>query len=654
VRLVKKAESRDKVVSLSILLLLVSLWIFSHPYQGFLHDARLYALQALSHIQPDGLGKDVFLGRDSQEKYTVFSKVHSRLSGALGFSNASILLLVIGQALWLHSLYLFSGVFSRRRMRVLSIAFAIAMPSYYGVNSIFSFGEPFLTPRLFSESFVMYGLSFGVRRSWLPCLFAFFLSSVTHPIVAITGAVPLVIYHAFKHKTVVIIGLALFGVSVALALMGVPPVDRLFRFMDSGWSVAVHRYNGYLFMSEASIRDYVVLFAATASLSTYCALVKGQRQRIGLSILIAFGATWIISLCLGDLARNVLIMQIQTWRSSWLLLLLSYITFGSVWTKLRKEAGFRTYFGITVCVSWLCPSFSNFPVLYLVLLAGAIACLFIEWNALEEMATDDAVGCSNRCKLLARKTYTFLSIVSPALFVLDLVVTQYVIYTAPSVMHTVVSLFSNPVPSHWRYVSVILSVTCFFVLFLARRIDRMVLIGVSVLSLCVSLFFWDERSDYQRALNTTIGREPALAQVIPAYAELLWPEMPESTWFLINRRLYASRLQASGMVFSRDTALLLSERMQKAAGLKELENPIKFYSNKTSTGEIEQEFRASIAEVCRRCSDLDFIVASQIIQEYSPALVYSAENSSMDYGFLSLYGKNIRWYLYDCGVVRLR
>ncbi len=147
------ATMERPIITVSILLLLASIWIFGRPYQGFIHDSKLYALQALSHLHADIFSTDIFLKYESQENYTIFSGIYAFVIRIFGANKANILLLVLGQGFWISSAYFFSGIFSRKELRYFSLAFLFVMPPYYGIKGIFSFGEPFLTPRIYGEAF---------------------------------------------------------------------------------------------------------------------------------------------------------------------------------------------------------------------------------------------------------------------------------------------------------------------------------------------------------------------------------------------------------------------------------------------------------------------------------------------------------------------
>jgi hypothetical protein len=51
--------------------------------------------------------------------------------------------------------------------------------------------------------------------------------------------------------------------------------------------------------------------------------------------------------------------------------------------------------------------------------------------------------------------------------------------------------------------------------------------------------------------------------VIPESAEVLWPDTPQTVWFELSRASYWSFYQMAGMVFSREAAMLGTQRQSR-------------------------------------------------------------------------------------------
>lgn len=195
-----KYRTIDLFLPISIILIISSIWLFNHPYKGMIHDARLYGLQALSHIYPDIFKNDIFLSYVSQENYTLFSKIHVFAIQKIGFSAANIVFFILAHFFWIISVYALSTVFYKGNLKFLSIAFVAMMPAFYGSNHIFSFGESFLTPRLFTESLVLISMYFALKDRFILCSSSLVIALLIHPIMALTGLALLSIYFFLKNR----------------------------------------------------------------------------------------------------------------------------------------------------------------------------------------------------------------------------------------------------------------------------------------------------------------------------------------------------------------------------------------------------------------------------------------------------------------------
>ncbi|MFX7949498.1 hypothetical protein ABTK52_19180, partial [Acinetobacter baumannii] len=51
------------------------IWLLVRPYQGIVHDARLYGLQVLARVSPGAFHADLFLAYGSQDSFSIFSLI---------------------------------------------------------------------------------------------------------------------------------------------------------------------------------------------------------------------------------------------------------------------------------------------------------------------------------------------------------------------------------------------------------------------------------------------------------------------------------------------------------------------------------------------------------------------------------------------------
>ncbi len=212
------------------------------------------------------------------------------------------------------------------------------------------------------------------------------------------------------------------------------------------------------------MRDYLILFTSIISLTAYVSLAKGNRRKIAISVLAGSIGSWGISLLLGDLFHNVLILQIQIWRTAWLLLFVSYLTFVPLCFANRRQRYVGRVFIIGCLISWLCPLLSTFVFFYYFFLFLAFISIFVVGNRIKAFRLINSFFDSASSGFW-RVYWVFASLI----LVLDYAVFAYVIYKGPNVLAAAWP-FSHPVIPHWRYGSLILSITACVVLWVRQSL----------------------------------------------------------------------------------------------------------------------------------------------------------------------------------------
>ena len=141
-------------------ILILSIWLATHPYPGIIHDGRFYAVEAM---RAAGLGRyddDLYFRFGSQGQFTL-SALYALGARWVGIGNAAIVLAWLGEALWLVGIaWLGARIFPDRRAAVIAVAAEIAFQGGAGLP----YGEPFLTPRLFAEALTLMAIGAMLRR----------------------------------------------------------------------------------------------------------------------------------------------------------------------------------------------------------------------------------------------------------------------------------------------------------------------------------------------------------------------------------------------------------------------------------------------------------------------------------------------------------
>ena len=126
-------------------------------------------------------------------------------------------------------------------------------------------------------------------------------------------------------------------------------------------------------------------------------------------------------------------------------------------------------------------------------------------------------------------------------------------------------------------------------------------------------------------------QHPGFAQwreAIPLTAEVLWPDFPQGTWFLLERRNYLSDSLLAGIVFSEGLA---GEARRRARALSGFTSPDEWFTRQCNPQGSCRSARP--AEACR-AEDLDFIVLETDPGEPAETVEWP--------------GPGHRVYLYDC------
>lgn len=634
-------------IIISILLTLISIWILSHPYRGIVYDAKFYTLQSLSHIKPEIFKNDLFLRYDNQDNYTVFSYLYVFIIKLTNPATANIILFLLSHVLWFASAYLLAGIFNKGVLKFLSFAFAIAMPAFYGPWHSFSFGgEPFLTPRIFAEAFVLFSIFFVLKKRFALCAVMLAMSFLLHPIMACTGANFFYVYFFLKdRRPTFIIGLMLLVIVVLLALFRIPPFVRIFQFMDATWAGIVQKYTGHLFLSSWTLRDFLSTITSFLVVLLYAVINRGKRRTVAISLIASTGISLLLSMCLGDFLKNVLVLQLQIWRTSWLLLFFSYLALPSLYTKIRKYSNFAKSFLSAYSVAWLSPFTSMWPIKYILLIIMEFLLVLISYSKGNKYLLWFTDFKKNPfTEDFRKKLDNILVIFSVVLLSGDVAL----FYFAINKFNDGISLIHFLPDYNSIFALVLMIVVGMPLLYYQIRQKNKHLIVLSATFFFISLTLWDQRFEHAKLFERSIGVEQSfIAKNIPIKSEILWLGHPELSWFLANRINYVSNCQAGGVVFSRDTAMLLDKRMNNIGLLQYIDKPMIFYRKYPSVN-LGTFYADAIKKCCYNAQDLDFIIASYEVPEYQPVKILSHKNIRVFTNLVIFEYKNFDWYLYSC------
>ena len=338
---------------LLLLATLFAIWLAATPYNGIIHDARLYTAQALLRLSPSIFSHDPFFQFQSQDNFTIFSSIHAKFIEWLGIFAAAKSLTFIGKALWFAGFLCLSYAVLPHPAALLSLALVITLPSYYDGYAIFTYGESFVSARLFGEA-----LSMGALGAWYVnknriAIGLIGLALALHPIMALP-ALLCIVYDILRRRGITMIRfLGVITILITLILYVRPSLfSALTQTIDAEWLSLLEKRSPFLFVEnwQGEWLGKLILLAGIAWTSRR---ILTKRLRTLAEWELFFPALLISGALIGSsLLHNVLLTQIQLWRVFWLAQIISILLI--VRLALRAinpatPANIRYLCAITVC-----------------------------------------------------------------------------------------------------------------------------------------------------------------------------------------------------------------------------------------------------------------------------------------------------------------
>ncbi|GHC09324.1 hypothetical protein GCM10010080_25600 [Thermomonas carbonis] len=311
------AKPGNARTGLAAALLGLAMLLLTHRYWGIDHDATLYMGEALRLLSPDIYNHDLYFAHGSQGKYTLFPWVLAQLMGwldpaALFFWGGLAGLLAFAWASWFCLSSLLPG--GQRYWAWLGV---LGLPASYGRTVIFSYAEPFLTPRPFAEALALVALGLGLRRNILGALACLGLAGMLHPLQALAAALVLWPWAVLQDRRWLHALWLILPICCA-ALMGLAPFDGLLLRVDQSWWVELRGITGQLFVTGWPRLDYQYLVFDAALLAYAWHARQDDFGRLCLATLVGLLLGVGASLVLVEGLHLILPTGLQLWRVHWL------------------------------------------------------------------------------------------------------------------------------------------------------------------------------------------------------------------------------------------------------------------------------------------------------------------------------------------------
>jgi hypothetical protein len=582
------------LLTASMLMLIGVLWLATRPYPGIFHDTRFYAVEAISQLHPGRFASDLFFRYGVQGKFSVFTSLFKPFVANLGLASSVIRLTVAGQLLWLGGLlYLASGLLRDRWYGLLAVAAVIALPGTY---SDFGYGESFVTPRLFAEALTLAALGLLVRRRAGWALATLAVAAIIHPLMALSGLAFALIYLAAGQKRwwAAILGAALIGAGLAIA--GIPPFANLLVTYDPEWFAIVNVRDSFALISRWSAAGYCRTVGTTALAVLALVLAEpSDRRFLGTALAVGIGGI-VCTLLGGDLAHNVFIVEIQSWRSMWLLTLVAHLYAVPIVIRLLRQGDAFDMSRLAFATALTSLLVSRF-IPPLILVAGpmmAVAAAFAIW----QHGTGKLLPVAARLCCLASAGLAWATLFGFA----------YLFKIA---------MESSPEEFRLTLYSFALVVAALGLIILPliaepqhRQFGR-ALPWVAAALVLVALLGWDARTPWNRFLESSEPPPASLVALLPQDASVYWERGVEVLWLRLRRPSYFSCTQGAGTLFFRGTAIEFQRLSESFWPLRTLNFGRVILCPKLDDSDKPNRTRDDLREVCRHEPGLDYLVLTR-------------------------------------------
>ena len=428
------------------------------------------------------------------------------------------------------------------------VIFAALLPNAYRAPYPFGFAELIAVPRPFAEAFVLAGLAALAARRDVVCLCCLVAAALLHPIMALAGFGVFVAVLGLEDKRWFWFCACAGALSILGGALGLPLMDRLFTAIDPSLRNLHESRNAFLFPSLWPIEFFPPLIVQTVTIAIAAHLQQGRAQRI-LAAIVLIGVGGIaIAAIFGDWLSSLLVVQVQPWRTAWLMAAAGAMALGVCAVELwRRGPSGRMVLALLV----LCWSFNTAlgvagpaAILALALLFGA-----------------------KRFALLLKPQYVL------ATWIFTIVVAT--IWNIRLVAY--LWEFAVAAPAGYDNINFVLirkllafplcALAVYFAI-VKPRVGPLVQKGCAILLLAAFLCLWDRRPPAQRMMEASRAPPDIMRLIDQRQGEVLWIDGLTEAWFVVGRPQWASPLQGIPTIFSSALAAEWRNRMQVLMDLR--------------------------------------------------------------------------------------
>ena len=540
-----------KITALALVLMLVTLWLLMHGYQGLTGDAQIYAFQALARIHPQ-LATDLYLQNTSQDQFTIFSPVYAWFIGLMGLENAARLLTLIFNAWLLAAAWSFVRAITGREAAWLAVAFLLIVPGNYGGSDVFRLSEHFLTARLPAEALIVTALACHVRGMKVIALLLASGAMLVHPLMALPGLLLLLCLELpLRFGLLGALAGVLVTLGIAVAAATLPSVPHAMTVMDPAWLDVVRERSQFLLLQLWSVHDWNLNAQPFLYLAFTAIAVQDERlRRLCLAAALVGAAGLAVALIAGLVGPVALLVQGQAWRWVWIPVLISALLLPHTALQVWRDEKCGPLLVILLVLGWTCSAIDGTACVSLALALWVLrahisvrAAPYFRWAAI-------ALGIA----ILAWIFTQSWAILAPTA-----TVSAHALAHAPASIDAarIREIFGLNVPA------VLLVVLVWW--WLRRTRTQWVPTLLATVLLATSIAILPTAFKETRTLGSAMATHEFadwMREIPPMSTVLVTPthDVGAFVWFTLQRPNYLAVDQSAGVVFSRRTAIEVRRR----------------------------------------------------------------------------------------------
>lgn len=603
------------------LLVILAIWSIVGRYPGIVHDAILYSLQAAARLSPEPLAQDLFLRFESQDRFTVFSRFCAVVVGQLGIDRAAATLTFVFLLAWALAAWAVARKLQGSRLALLALPLLLFIPGWYSAHRVFRYAEPFMTARGAAEALCLAALLALLYSKRILAVVLILLATAVHPLITF----PVVLLMLLASLGIsgwrqwIGVGLLLVGgATVGGFIMGMPE-----PLIGGEWLSAAENRSRFMFINRWGPADWAIPAQTLLTLAMAAAVLgPGQARQLCRAALCVGAVSIVLTVVSSEIVPLKILLQGQPWRWLWICRFVATAVLPLLLVKLWHQAGVsRAATGLLAC-AWLVGisgAFGDVPPFG----ASGLLCLSaaLVWAARNELSE----RARNGVRVLAVLT---LALVAATFFAFIRVVaaTEFSFGHDPMWVQRVADAFGMP------GITVLTATSGWY----ATIVRRNLLATMLLVAAATALSLAGGAETARRWTKTSFGQEQRVGleqwrAIIPVDAEVLWPDSPQSTWFLLDRQSYLTISQGAGLIFSKNAT---AELMRRAQVLTPLVSPGRWFLDPES---VDDEVEKLTPHILRQiCIDpaLGFVVSEDLAEPVAGSAAWPRPAD--------------RIYLYDC------